>query len=121
MTSFRRVDDERPGALFWCGIIIAVLFATRTFAKALDAPIVIRLVLGIMLITALVVLAGVFVVGRLRGGVVAPRALAGVGGVALFLLGFMLLLDGQRTLVAMVVGLAAVVAVGIALAASFWD
>jgi hypothetical protein len=121
MTSVRQHDDERRGALFWLGISVAVLFPLRVVVKALDAPMALRAGLGLVFITVLVALAGAFVARRLRGDVVPARAAVGVWGVALFLVSFALLMDGRSPLVTAVVGLGGIVAVGAALAASFWD
>ena len=74
----------------------------------------------IALITILVALAGVLVVRRLRGRVVAARSAMGVGGVAVFLLCFWLF-DGGGPVVNVIGGLIGLSAVSAGLFASFWD
>ena len=121
MTSDRQLDDERRGALFWLAMALAVLFPLRLLLKTVDAPMVLRLTLGLVFISTLAVLAGVFAAGRLRGGLVPARAAAGVWGIALFLVAFLLLLSDRSPLFTVGVGLAGLVGVGAALVASLWD
>ena len=107
--------------MFWLAILVAVLLPLRVAVKALEAPMALRAALGLVMITALVVLAGLFVARRMRGGVTRGRAAAGVWSIALFLIGFAVLLDKPSPLVAVVVGLTGLAAIGTALAASFWS
>jgi hypothetical protein len=120
MSTVGRFGDERRGPLFWVAVLVAVLLPLRMVVRALEAPLPVRLLLGMTLLAALGWLAGLLFVGRLRGHVTAVRAMTGVWGVAVFLVAFMLF-EGGSPLANVLTGLAGLVAVGAALAASLSD
>jgi hypothetical protein len=103
---------ERQGrsAIFWCTVVVAGLVVTRPIVKVLDGPLALRLSLGMALVVALVVLACVFVVGRLRGEVVAARSMLGVSCVGVFMVCFLLIIQDRGPVVTGLAGLGALFA-----------
>ncbi|GAA3520617.1 hypothetical protein GCM10022234_15460 [Aeromicrobium panaciterrae] len=79
----------------WCALAVAALLVIRLIARAADAPMALRLSLGIALVLMLVTLSGLLVSGRVRGDLSGPRALGGLGFVALFLVPFALVMHGR--------------------------